>query len=326
MGLQHGAQRWRGAWIDRDRENAVRDSLAVQAVNASALASENEQLRKLMGLARRLETGFIAAEALQSSDRSDVVTSVVLSAGANAGVRRYNPVVAPEGLVGVVVTADPTMSVANLYTHPDFRPSAMTADASAFGIVRAHLDQGIVSRDRNYLLELRGVSDRIVLAPGTRIYTSGLGGTMPRGIAIGTVLRQLDATEGLSRNYLLQPAVNPGRITSVLILTTQRVTQGVGNVWTSAAAADSAAQRVVAASDSLLREASLMEARARAAVIDSIRMAAGDSLRRVIIDSIRRASTPAPTTRVPPPDTTTVRPAKTTLPSPSLRQPRGRSR
>ena len=32
-------------------------------------------------------------------------------------------------------TVDPTMSLAILWTHPDFRVSAMSADGSAFGIV-----------------------------------------------------------------------------------------------------------------------------------------------------------------------------------------------
>ena len=50
----------------------------------------------------------------------------------------FSPVVAPEGLVGMVQTVDPTMSLAILWTHPDFRVSAMSADGSAFGIVQAH--------------------------------------------------------------------------------------------------------------------------------------------------------------------------------------------
>src|SRR4029079_5845158 len=97
------------------------DSLWMRGANAQAMRSENDQLRKIVGLGSRLEWGFIPAEAVHSAAPSeDVVTNMTLTAGSGAGVQRYNPVVAPEGLVGVVQTADPTMSVAILYTSPDF--------------------------------------------------------------------------------------------------------------------------------------------------------------------------------------------------------------
>jgi len=42
----------------------------------------------------------------------------------------------------MVETVDPTMSLAITWSHPDFRVSAMAADGSAFGIVKAHLGTG----------------------------------------------------------------------------------------------------------------------------------------------------------------------------------------
>jgi len=238
---------------------------------------ENEQLRKIVGLGSRLEWGFVPAEAVHSAAPSeDVVTNMTLTAGSVAGVQRYNPVVAPEGLVGVVQTADPTMSVAILYTSPDFRASAMSADASAFGIVYPHTGRGSAA----YMLELRGVPTRVQLKPGTQIFTSGLGGTLPRGITIGTVVSELKTTEPWTRTYLLRPAVSPSRVTTVLVLTAQRVTQGTGNVWGVAVNADSATRRIAAANDSIARQAALIEAQARRAALDSVRRATIDSVRR----------------------------------------------
>ena len=127
VGLQQGSERWRNAWLQREEIALARDSSALRAMNAQALVAENDQLRKLVGLGRRLQWGFIPAEALQTSVEQgfDFVTDVTLTAGSNAGVRKESAVVAPEGLVGRVVTAEPTMSIAILYTHPDFRASAM---------------------------------------------------------------------------------------------------------------------------------------------------------------------------------------------------------
>src|SRR4051812_27664728 len=175
VGMQQGSERWRNAWMQRDAINLARDSSALRAMNAQALVAENDQLRKLTGLGRRLAWGFIPAEALQTSVEQgfDFVTTLTLTAGSNAGVRKGSAVVSPEGLVGEVRAAEPTISVAILYTNPDFRASAMSGDRTAFGIVYPH-SSGTNLRDRQYFLELRNVPFRTQLRPGTPIYTAGL--------------------------------------------------------------------------------------------------------------------------------------------------------
>ena len=110
--------------------------------------------------------------------------------------------------------------------------------------------------------------------------TSGLGGTFPRGITIGSVVQELKTAEVWTRTYLVRPAVAPSHITSVLVLTPQRVTQGTGNVWGATVNADSATRRITAAGDSIARQAAAVEAQARAAVLDSVRRATADSVRR----------------------------------------------
>jgi rod shape-determining protein MreC len=98
--------------------------------------------------------------------------------------------------------------------------------------------------------------------------------------------------------------VTPSRLTAVLVLTPQRVTQGTGNVWGAGVGlsvnADSATKRIAAAGDSIARQAALLEARARAAALDSVR--------RATIDSVRRALGA-------PPDSTALRPGAPTTPA-----------
>jgi rod shape-determining protein MreC len=279
VGLQRGAEKWRTAWAASQQQRVIVDSLTMKTIKTQAFQSENDQLRKLLGLGTRLEWGFVPAEALHSTTPTEeLVTTLTLTAGSTAGVKRYSPVVAPDGLVGTVQNADPTMSIAILYTHPDFRASAMSADGSAFGIV---YPRGRGERGESYLLELRHIPTRIELKPGTTIYTSGLGGTYPRGIAIGTIVQEIKTAEVWTRTYLVRPAVSPSRLSTVLILSPQRVTQGTGNVWGAAATnADSASKRIVAAGDSVTKAAAALEARARQAVLDSVKRSAIDSVRR----------------------------------------------
>lgn len=281
VGLQQGAEKWRAAWLESERKILQRDSLALQLVQARALSVENDRLRRLLGLGSRLAWGFVPAEALHTAGRAeDVITTLTLTAGSSSGVAQYSPVVAPEGIVGLVQTVDPTMSIAILYSHPDFRVSAMSADGSAFGIVYPHLDVRAGRLAERYLLELRNVPFRSTLKAGTAIFSSGLGGAWPRGVLIGTIVDEVKEAESWSRTYLLQPAVNPTNVTSVMILTPKRGAEGVGNIWANAAQVQSALRTIVAAGDSLAREAALAEAAARRNALDSLRRAGvGDSLR-----------------------------------------------
>ncbi|MEA2706475.1 MAG: rod shape-determining protein MreC, partial [Gemmatimonadaceae bacterium] len=273
-------------------------SLSLGSMKAASLEGENDRLRKLIGLGSRLRWGFVPAEALHGRGVRDE-TTVILSAGSRAGVSRLSPVVAPEGLVGVVDQVDPTMSHAMLWTHPDFRVSAMSPDGSAFGIAQAHL----TGATGGYLLELRGVPFRATLKPGSVIVSSGWGGVWPRGIPVGTVLQEIKTSEGWARTYLLRPAVNPSDVYSVMILRRDRVAKGLDGVWQNLAQVDAAAQRIVVSGDSAAKSAALAEAAARRAVLDSIARANG-GVPATVTDSARAAApvTPRPVRRAAPLD------------------------
>ena len=295
--LQEKSEKGRKSLLAADAKQAHLDSLSLDAMRAGLLEAENERLRKLIGLGARVRTGFVPAEALHGRGIRDE-TTVILSAGSRAGVSRLSPVIAPEGLVGVVDQVDPTMSHAMLWTHPDFRVSAMSPDGTAFGIAQAHL----TGATGGYLIELRGVPFRATLKPGAVIVSSGWGGVWPRGIPVGTVLQEVKTTEGWARTYLLRPAVNPSDVYSVMILRRERLSKGVDGVWQSIAQADAAAQRIVVSGDSAVRSAALAEAAARRAVLDSVARAGGGVLG--VPDSVRAvAPRPVPVRR-PPPDTT----------------------
>ena len=301
--LQQGAERWRGAYLSAEREELRRDTLALAAARVPTLETENERLRQMLGLGSKLQWGFIPAQALQGRGRVEDFT-MTLSAGSRAGVRERSLVVAPEGIVGVVQTVDPTMSLAILFAHPDFRVSAMSADGSAFGIVQPHLaktgaatPQSSYLASERWLLELRGVPFRSTLKPGAVVYSSGLGGIYPKGIPVGVVLGEIKTAEAWARTYLLRPAVNPAVVSAVMVLTPQRATSGLTNVWADISAVDSATRRIVAAGDSIARQAASAEAAARRAAIDSAVRVYRDSAGRdsaSVADSIARVVPGAP--------------------------------
>jgi rod shape-determining protein MreC len=226
VGLQHDAELTRLAWRARETRTLVADSAAVRSLELPAVRNENDRLRKMLGLGQRLRWGFVPAEVLQGRGVMEEF-AVTLSAGSGAGVRPFSPLVAPEGLVGMVRSVDPSMSTAVLWAHPDFRASAMSVDGGVFGIVASHGG----ADPEQYLLEMRGVPMRATIAPGTLIVTSGLGGTFPRGIPVGVILSEIRTNELWARTYLLRPAVSPADLSSVVVLLQDRTRAGVEPIW-----------------------------------------------------------------------------------------------
>ncbi|HJU88259.1 MAG TPA: rod shape-determining protein MreC [Gemmatimonadaceae bacterium] len=290
VALQHDAEQTRQAWLTREERRLEQDSVALRLMTVEEVRSENDRLRQLLGLGQRLRWGFVPVEVLLARSPGEEYT-VILSGGERAGIKPFSAVVAPEGLVGMVKSVDPSMSRAIVWAHPDFRVSAMAADGSAFGIVAAHLG----SDPERYLLEMRGVPIRSSLKRGTVIVSSGLGGVFPRGIPIGTVLDSLPTSEVWAKAYLLRPAVLPSDMHSVMVLLQQRASNGVEGVWATGQGVDSAVRSIVSAGDSLAR--------------------AAEPGGRPAPDSVARPTTTGQATRPPTPFVTPQRPAATPAPA-----------
>jgi rod shape-determining protein MreC len=192
---------------------AQRDSAAYLAQFLPSLRAENERLRQLLKLSHRLNASYIPAEVLHQPQATDGRT-LLLSAGSRQGVAPFNPVVAPEGLIGMVISVSPGSSVAMSWAHPEFRVSAFTIGGNALGVVAPSADV----RSAEGALELRGVPYRDSVPLGTMVLSSGLGGVFPKGIPVGVVTGTLREEAGWERVYRLRPAANPGSAAHVLIL------------------------------------------------------------------------------------------------------------
>ena len=245
ISLQVQAERARGAFIVRDITAARLDSLILKNADLRDMELENGQLRALLGLGARLRNGFVAAEALHRPEMGEAQT-VVITAGTRAGVVERSAVVAPEGLIGKVIGTGDQTSTAILWTHPDFAVSAMSANGNVFGIIKPHVGADV----ERFMLELRGVAFRDSLLPGIEIRSSGLGTVFPRGIPIGTVVKDITTAGAYSRTYLVRPMVMPADVTVVMVLLP--TSGNVESVW-KAPSADSMRKAIGNSSDSLAR-------------------------------------------------------------------------
>jgi rod shape-determining protein MreC len=192
---------------------AQRDSASYLAQGLPSLLAENERLRLLLGLTRRLPSPYVAAEVLHQPQATDGRT-LLLSVGSRNGVAAFDPVVAPEGLIGVVLNTSARTSIVMTWAHPEFRVSAFTVNGNAAGVVAPS-----ASGSGEGALEFRGVPYRDSVPVGTLVLSSGLGGVYPKGIPVGTVTGIVSEQAGWERVYRLLPAANPGSAAHVLVLT-----------------------------------------------------------------------------------------------------------
>ena len=185
--------------------------------NATAL-HDDVQLKKILNYEegpsfpadfRPVNTRVIA------SPPSQFEQQVVVAAGSNQGIHRYDPVVTPAGLVG-----DVTKVFSNVA-----RVTLLTDDQSAVGAMNLRGASGLVRHGASPggTLILDQVTKDQVVYRGDRVLTQGslaggLPSVYPRGIPIGTVTHVGQSDVGLYKDIQLQPFVDFSSLESVIVL------------------------------------------------------------------------------------------------------------
>lgn len=143
-------------------------------------------------------------------DPSPLLQYLILDRGSDDGIRRDMPVVTASGLVGRVVQVTNSASRVLPVTDPTSAVNARLQDTR---------DEGTVIGQPGGGLTLNYISQQAKMTPGQVVITSGLGGTYPSGIIIGSVnaIQRLDY-EVLQQADLV-PVVNFTNLEIVLIIT-----------------------------------------------------------------------------------------------------------
>jgi rod shape-determining protein MreC len=223
---QEGLARRRVHAADTEAQQQQLDSLASVLADQTTLGEENDRLRRLLGLSRRLSASYVAASVIRPGTPGSE-SMFLLDAGGAEGVVANAPVIMGRGLLGVVRESQGNNAVGMDWTHPEFRASAMTLDGAVYGIVQA--TRGLFREADRLLLD--GIPFHQELAAGTPLVTSALGGVYPRGIPIGTVLEEAEARAGWRRSYWLTPYVSPGEATHVLVLVPNDEPVDLTDLW-----------------------------------------------------------------------------------------------
>ncbi len=167
-------------------------------------------LAGLLNYARSQPDNHYAAANVIGRDSSPFLSFIIIDLGTDSGVARDQPVVTDNGLVGTVVAVTCCSARIRLITDPDSAVNARLQQSRDEGIAVGRFGGG---------LELQYLSQQAQVKTGDQVLTSGLGGTYPQGIVLGTVSAVQRQAFDVLQTASLTPGVDFNRLEIVLVIT-----------------------------------------------------------------------------------------------------------
>ncbi len=196
-----------GVERENDRMRARLHDLERRATAYRELELMNRRLKRLLALQRRLPTWAVAAE-VTGRDASVWFESLTLDKGETDGLQAGMPVLAPEGVVGVISSTSPHAARVLLLSDPNSGIDVLVQRTRVRGIVSGLLEKGAV---------LKYVKRGEDVQVGDRIVTSGLDGIFPKGMTVGRVTRVSRKDSGLFLYAEVTAAADASRLEEVLV-------------------------------------------------------------------------------------------------------------
>jgi len=173
--------------------------LSLEQLNrCSETALANDRLRHLLGFKPDIHRPMIAAQVV-GKDPSSWSKTIIVNKGVQDGIQQSDPVVIPEGIVGVVVEVSAHYAKVLLLIDPNSAVDALVQQTRARGIVKGG-GAGYCVFD--YVLRKHGIS------VGDTVVSSGLDGVFPKGLRIGRISEIVRLNAGIFQKVSLTPYVD----------------------------------------------------------------------------------------------------------------------
>jgi rod shape-determining protein MreC len=204
---------------DAEKYRKEVEELRQRAIQYEFALRENENLRKLLkyrGGARFPQDFTSVVAAVTARPSGAFAQAIVVDAGSSNGVHVNDPVVTPDGLVGLVTRVTSGNARVQLLTDQQAAVSAIDLQTQATGIVRhARGTRETLVLDRVRKADLIRIGNEIVTA-GWR--TNGFSSLYPRGIPIGEVTSVGQTDTDFFQQVQIDPYVDFGALEAVLVL------------------------------------------------------------------------------------------------------------
>lgn len=175
-----------------------------------SLQKENAALQAQLKTTARPGTTLVFCEVVGRGDTTGWWQSVTLDKGARDGIGPGMAVVGPRGLVGRTSKVLWSSAEVILITDPKCKVPCRTAGGTDFGILEG-MGLSVAGRGKMEMLSavnpvrMDYVPLEMPLQPGDVVETSGLGGILPAGIAVGRVMNAEMDQSGLYQHAEVAP-------------------------------------------------------------------------------------------------------------------------
>lgn len=186
-------------------------SLQKQLSDYETTKRENDTLRSELGVTGVTQQTHkvLAQVVLHSTDLTD--TTFTVTVGSNQGVHEGQPVVSQGFLIGRIYLVRSTSAEVRTITSDQSRIQVWIADSREKGLLIGDGASAILS----------DITQGIQVTPHATVETSGLGGSLPQGILVGSINNLLSKPSDPSQRFRLTLPQDPNNLDSVFILTDQ---------------------------------------------------------------------------------------------------------
>ncbi|MEW6553553.1 MAG: rod shape-determining protein MreC [Actinomycetota bacterium] len=195
---------------ERNRLAEEVEKLQKEVDEGEELKLENETLKSMIAVKEsRSDLGFLVVDVIGANP--DIWEQTIqIGAGYSDGLQEYMAVLSEDGsLVGRIILCTSEASVVQLITD----------DKSSVGaMLQANAEMGVVKGEGRGGVRLELLNQDADVKTGDVVVTSGLGGTCPSGIPIGTITEISERRADLSVGIVIDPRASLTRLDRVMVV------------------------------------------------------------------------------------------------------------
>ncbi|KAF0424828.1 rod shape-determining protein MreC [Pediococcus acidilactici] len=192
------------------------DKLSATHAENKSLKEENRELKKLVGLKNSMTDYSLTPAIVLTRSPSSWQDLVTVNKGTANGVKKNQPVLAGDGLVGRVVEANYSTSKVELISDNNESANRFAIQVQAKD---GNYVNGIITgydKKTNEII-MGQVTENKDVAVGSQVITSGLGGVTPKGLYVGKVAKVSKEDYGLANEIRIKPAAKLSNVNDVYI-------------------------------------------------------------------------------------------------------------
>ncbi len=203
-------------YAENQRLKVEIDRIYERQAELSTLKDENNRLEEELELKQSLTDYRTISGTVISRNPDNWVDQIVVDRGSQDGVEVGMPVMSGNGLIGRISETNPTSSKVVLLTNVEQTSNQVSSEIvmeedTVYGLISAY------NNETNQLL-MSQITSTLDIEEGELVTTSGLGGSIPRGLVIGEATEVSMDAHGLAQQVHVTPAADFNNIRFVTII------------------------------------------------------------------------------------------------------------